>query len=81
MKFYFQTKGQVFLMNYEQFRRDLHGGNCETGPSTGLKHKLRAEPHVSFRAQLPPPAMPRSKLKAGPNLAQIRTCIRYETLL
>lgn len=37
MKFYFQTKGQVFLTNYEQFRRDLHGGSCEAGTLTGLK--------------------------------------------
>ena len=37
MKFYFQTKGQVSLTNYEQFRRDLHGGGCEAGTLTGLK--------------------------------------------
>jgi hypothetical protein len=53
MKFYFQTKGQVFLMNYEQFRRGLHGGNCETGTLTGLCVRVEPKeelwPHHSSR--------------------------------
>lgn len=37
MKFYFQTRGQVFLTNYEQFIRGLHGGSCEAATLTELR--------------------------------------------